>query len=89
LTFADDLHINILKFVAGHGAVVQPASINVVSGYKQAQKYSGKHQLGFIRAVNCGRCRKWGCICVFLATFTRPWAPIHWAILLAHVLFGN
>jgi len=27
---ADDLHINILKFVAGHGTVVQPASINIV-----------------------------------------------------------
>jgi len=26
---ADDLHINIFKFVAGHGAVVQPASINI------------------------------------------------------------
>jgi len=24
---ADDLHINILKYVAGHGTVVQPASI--------------------------------------------------------------
>jgi len=24
---ADDLHYNILKFVAGHGNVVQPASI--------------------------------------------------------------
>jgi len=28
---ADDLHINILKFVAGHGNVVQPASINIVN----------------------------------------------------------
>jgi len=49
---ADDLRINILKFVAGHGAVVQPASINIVFGYKQAQQYSRKHQLGFIRAVS-------------------------------------
>ena len=31
---ADDLHINILIFVAGHGAVVQPAYINIVFGYK-------------------------------------------------------
>jgi len=29
---ADDLHINILIFVAGHGMVVQPDSINVVFG---------------------------------------------------------
>ena len=31
---ADDLHIQILKFVAGHGTVVQPASINIVFGCK-------------------------------------------------------
>ena len=31
---ADDLHIKILKFVAGHGTVVQPASINIVFGCK-------------------------------------------------------
>ena len=50
---ADDLHdVNILKFVAGHGAVVQPASINIVFGYKQAQQYSRNHQLGFITAVS-------------------------------------
>jgi len=39
---ADDLRINILKFVAGHYTVVQPASINIVFGCKQAQQYS-KH----------------------------------------------
>jgi len=49
---ADDLRINILKFVAGHCAVVQPASINIVFGYKQAQQYSRKRQLAFIRAVS-------------------------------------
>ena len=49
---ADDLHINILEFVAGHGAVVQPASITIVFGYKKAQQYSRKHQFGFIRAVS-------------------------------------
>jgi len=48
---ADDIHINVLH-VAGHGAVVQSASINVVFGYKQAQQYSRKHQLGFIRAAS-------------------------------------
>jgi len=43
----------LLKFVAGYGAVVvQPASINIVFGYKQVQRYSRKHQLGFIRAVS-------------------------------------
>ena len=43
--------INIPKFVAGHGAVVQPASINIVFGCKQAQQYSRTHQLGFVRAA--------------------------------------
>ena len=28
------IHVNILKFVAGHGAVFQPTSINIVFGYK-------------------------------------------------------
>ena len=32
---ADDLQINILKFVAGHGTVVQLASLNIVFGCKQ------------------------------------------------------
>jgi len=46
------LNINILKFVAGHGTVVQPASINIVFGCIQAQQYSRTHHLGFIRAVS-------------------------------------
>jgi len=50
---ANDLHTNILKFVAGHGTVVQPISINIIFGCKQAQQYSRTHQLGFIRAVSC------------------------------------
>ena len=32
--------------------LLEPASINVVFGYKQAQQYSRKHQLGFVRAVS-------------------------------------
>ena len=43
IVLADDLHINILKFVAGHGTVVQTASINIVFGCKQAQQYSRTH----------------------------------------------
>jgi len=43
---AGDIHINILKFAAGHGAVVQPASINIVFECKQAQQYSRTHHLG-------------------------------------------
>jgi len=42
---------NVLNFVAGHGTVVQPASINIVFGCKLAQQYSRTHQLSFIRAV--------------------------------------
>jgi len=46
--------INIFKFVAGQGTAVQPASINIVSGCKQAQQYTvvEHNQLGFIRAVS-------------------------------------
>ena len=46
------LHINTLEFVAGHATVVQSASINIVFGCKQAQKYSRTHHLGFIKAVS-------------------------------------
>jgi len=49
---ADGLHINTLKFVAGHGTVVKPASINIVFGCKQAQQRSRTHQLGFIKVVS-------------------------------------
>jgi len=48
---ADDLHINILKFVAAHGTVVQPASINIVIGCKQAEQYRRTYHLDFIGAV--------------------------------------
>jgi len=41
-----------LEFVAGRGAVVQPASNNIVFGYKQAQEYNRKHHLSFIRALS-------------------------------------
>jgi len=30
-----------------------------------------------------------GVFLLFLANFGRPWTPTHWAILLAHVFFGN
>jgi len=33
---AEDLHVNILKFVAGDGTAVQPASIKIVFGCKQS-----------------------------------------------------
>jgi len=49
---ADDLHIYILKFVAGRGTVDQPVSIKIVFGCKQAQQYSRTHRLSFIRAVS-------------------------------------
>jgi len=49
---ADDSHINILKFVAAHGTAVQPASINIVFGCKQAQQYRRTHHLSFIGAVS-------------------------------------
>jgi len=49
---ADDVHINILIFVAGHDTVVQPGSINIVFGCKQAHQYSRTHNLGFNRAVS-------------------------------------
>ena len=51
---ADDLHINILKFFAGHNTVVQPASINIVFGCKQAQQYSRTNQLGC--RLECTKC---------------------------------
>jgi len=37
IILADDLHINILKVVAGLGVVVKPSSISIAFGYKHAQ----------------------------------------------------
>jgi len=48
----DYLHINMLKFVAGHDIAVQPASVNIVFECKQAQQYSRTHHFRFIRAVS-------------------------------------
>jgi len=42
-------NVNILKFVAAHGAVDQPACINIVFVCKEAQQCDRTHQLGFIR----------------------------------------
>jgi len=73
---ADDLHINILEFVAGHGAVVQPASINIVFGCKQAQQYSRTHQLGFIRTVS------W-----IAQNAESHWSHVHIALAVEHFSF--
>jgi len=48
----DYLHIKMLKFVASHDIVVQPASINIVFECKQAQQSSRTHHLRFIRDVS-------------------------------------
>jgi len=68
--------INILKFVAGHGAVVQSASINTVSEYKQAQQYSRKHYLGFIRAV-----------CWSAQNAESHWSHVHITLTVEHFSF--
>jgi len=44
------IHLNLL--LDTHGTVVQPASINIVFGCKQAQPYRRTHHLGFIGAVS-------------------------------------
>jgi len=73
---ADDLHINILKFVAGHATVVQPASINMVFGCKQAQQYSRTHHLGFIRAVS------WSA-----QNAESQWSQVHITLAVEHFSF--
>jgi len=40
---AENRGFTVLKFVAGHGTVVQTASINIIIGCKQAQQYSRTH----------------------------------------------
>ena len=73
---ADDLHINRLEFVAGHGSVVQPASINIAFGWKQAQQYSRTHQLGFIRAAS------W-----IARNAESHWSHVHIALAVEHFSF--
>ena len=73
---ADDLHVDILKFVAGHGTVVQPVSINIVFGCKQAHQYGRRHQLGFIRAVT------WSS-----KNAESYWSPLHITFTVEHFSF--
>jgi len=40
----------------------------------------GKKIFALSLGFSGGELNKWGCFCVFLATFTRPCAPIQWAI---------
>jgi len=46
------------KFVAGHGTVVQPASIKIIYGCKKAQQHSRTHYLGFYQScqLECTKC---------------------------------
>jgi len=47
----NDLEINKLNFVVGHGTVVQ-LDCTTIRLYKQATQDNRTHQLGFIRAVS-------------------------------------
>jgi len=78
LVLADDLHINILKFVAGHGTVAQPTSINIVFGCKQAQQYSRTHHLYFIRAVS------WSA-----QNVESHWSHVHITLIVEHFSFDT
>jgi len=49
---ANDLEINKLNFVVGHGTVVQLGCATIRIWCKQEQQYSKTHQLGIIRAVS-------------------------------------
>ena len=73
---ADDLHINICKFVAGHDTVVQPVSINIVFKCKQAQQYGRTQHLGFIRAVS------WSA-----QNAESHWSHVHITITVEHFSF--
>jgi len=46
-----DLQINILKFVSGHGTVVEPTCTNIIFGYKQAQQYSREQHINWVLSV--------------------------------------
>jgi len=68
--------VNILKFVAGHGTVVQFVSINIVFRGKKTQQYSRTHQLGFIRAVS------WSA-----QNAESHWSHVHVTLIVGHVSF--
>jgi len=51
---ADDLHTNILKFVAGHGTAVQPASINIVSGCVNKHSNIAEHITWVLSELSVG-----------------------------------
>jgi len=53
----NDLEINKLNFVVGHGTVVQFGCTTIRLWYKQAHKYSKTHQLGFYQSCQL-KCTK-------------------------------
>ena len=81
-----------IKFVAGHGTVVQPVSINIVFGCKQAQQYSRTHQLGFIRAVSWNAQKmlnRIGCTCTYSRTLQFSCISQVWVTARFDVLFKS
>jgi len=69
-------NVNILKFVAGHGTVVQPACINIVFGCKEAQQCGRTLNLGLIRLV------RWS------AQNAEPhWSHVHITLTVEHFRF--
>jgi len=72
----EDLHINILNFVAGHSTAVQLAPSNIVFGCKQTQRYGRTHQLGFIRAVSGSA-----------QNAESHWSPVHITLIAEHFCF--
>jgi len=49
-TPTNDLEINKLNFVGGHGTAVQLDYTAIRLSYKEAEQYSGIHQLGFYQS---------------------------------------
>ena len=76
---AGDLHINILRFVAGHGTVVQPVSINIVFECKQAQQYGRTHRFHQSCQLEYTKC--------WIALLARAYHSYSWTLQFSCILY--
>jgi len=58
-------------------------------GFSKSSSSESKQKFQFWVWGSLGGRHKWGCVCVFMAYFIRPWTPLEWAHILAQVFSRN
>jgi len=61
----------------------------IILGFSKSSAWNRKKSFYFRFGVCWRDHHKWECFGFFLATFTWPWTPTHWAIILVQDFLGN